>query len=213
MDIDQVYNATITTDKKENSNTSSDNKSEFNIPKGVKISDDVKKFLSPEDPKKPPRSEQQQVVYSPDVVPQQQEEQEEKNSVENKNVVIKEHPVIEETKEDDKMPLPQHHKPIQTSQYQMDEHIKPTYVPKEPRILQPPKIVKDKTEEFYETIQLPLFAGVLFFIFQLPWLNTILFKYMPSLFIEKSSAPSLVCYVLKSILFSLFIYFINNIKI
>lgn len=63
----------------------------------------------------------------------------------------------------------------------------------------------NKTEEFYETIQMPLLVGLLFFIFQLPFVRKNLFIYLPSLF-NKDGNPNLSGYLFNSVIFAL-LYF------
>ena len=67
------------------------------------------------------------------------------------------------------------------------------------------KLTNDKTEEFYETIQMPLLVGLLFFIFQLPFIRKNLFIYLPSLF-NKDGNPNLSGYLFNSAIFAL-LYF------
>ena len=66
-------------------------------------------------------------------------------------------------------------------------------------------MINDKTEEFYETIQMPLLVGLLFFIFQLPFIRKNLFIYLPSLF-NKDGNPNLSGYLFNSAIFAL-LYF------
>jgi hypothetical protein len=68
------------------------------------------------------------------------------------------------------------------------------------------KLTNDKTEEFYETIQMPLLVGLLFFIFQLPFIRKNLFIYLPSLF-NKDGNPNLSGYLFNSAIFAL-LYFL-----
>ena len=67
------------------------------------------------------------------------------------------------------------------------------------------EMINDKTEEFYETIQMPLLVGLLFFIFQLPFIRKNLFIYLPSLF-NKDGNPNLSGYLFNSAIFAL-LYF------
>lgn len=67
------------------------------------------------------------------------------------------------------------------------------------------EMINDKTEEFYETIQMPLLVGLLFFIFQLPFIRKNLFIYLPSLF-NKDGNPNLYGYLFNSAIFAL-LYF------
>jgi hypothetical protein len=63
----------------------------------------------------------------------------------------------------------------------------------------------NKTDEFYEIIQMPLLVGMLFFIFQLPVIRKNLFIYLPTLF-NNDGNPNLFGYIFNSVIFSL-LYF------
>ena len=63
----------------------------------------------------------------------------------------------------------------------------------------------NKTDEFYEIIQMPLLVGMLFFIFQLPVIRKNLFIYLPTLF-NNDGNPNLSGYIFNSVIFSL-LYF------
>jgi membrane protein insertase Oxa1/YidC/SpoIIIJ len=65
--------------------------------------------------------------------------------------------------------------------------------------------INDKTEEFYEIIQMPVLVGLLFFIFQLPFIRKNLFIHLPSLF-NKDGNPNLSGYLFNSVIFAL-LYF------
>jgi len=187
-------------------NTNNEKNNTLSVPDGVKVSDDVKKFLTSQDPKKPPRSEniKQKPIYNPKVEMKEQPPVQEPMP-----------PPIQSTQErnikemDDKTPLPQQHVPVQTIQHQMDEQIQPTYIPQQPQFIPqpiPPQVHhKDATEELYESLQVPLIVGVLFFILQLPWVNSFLYQSFPSLFTQQNK-PTLLCLTLKSIIFSVIFY-------
>jgi hypothetical protein len=63
----------------------------------------------------------------------------------------------------------------------------------------------DSLDDLYTDIQLPLLAAVIFFIFQLPFFQSNLYKYFPSIFL-KDGNPSISVYVLKTTIFSISIY-------
>lgn len=68
----------------------------------------------------------------------------------------------------------------------------------------------DKTDEFYEKIQMPLIVGLLYFIFQLPVVRKNLFIYLPSLF-NKDGNPNLSGYLFNSIVFAILYFSFTNI--
>lgn len=78
------------------------------------------------------------------------------------------------------------------------------------------KIQSDKTDEFYEKIQMPLIVSLLYFIFQLPVVRKNLFIYLPSLF-NKDGNPNLSGYIFNSVVFGIlyfsFTHILNYISI
>ena len=64
-------------------------------------------------------------------------------------------------------------------------------------------------ESVYEDIQMPVFVGILYFVFQLPLMKKYLYYFFPNLFSGEGQF-NLGGYVFTSILFSLF-YYITNI--
>jgi hypothetical protein len=115
--------------------------------------------------------------------------------------------------------LPSRDIPLNTSTINNDVNIQPNYIPPNnndyiANHVTPNEIVQqnrekefinDKTEEFYERIQMPLLVGLLFFIFQLPFVRKNLFIYLPSLF-NKDGNPNLSGYLFNSVIFAL-LYF------
>ena len=57
-----------------------------------------------------------------------------------------------------------------------------------------------RMNDVYDDLQEPILICVLFFIFQLPFINKTIFRYIPSLFLKERS-PSLGGFLLKTILF------------
>tara|TARA_Y100000389_G_scaffold89980_1_gene86513 strand:+ start:18581 stop:19201 length:621 start_codon:yes stop_codon:yes gene_type:complete len=115
--------------------------------------------------------------------------------------------------------LPSRDIPQNTASINNDVNVQPNYIPPNnndyiANYVTPNEIIEqnrekehnnDKTEEFYETIQMPLLVGLLFFIFQLPFIRKNLFIYLPSLF-NKDGNPNLSGYVFNSAIFAL-LYF------
>jgi len=115
--------------------------------------------------------------------------------------------------------LPSRDIPQNTASINNDVNIQPNYIPPNnndyiANHITPNEIIQqnrekemnnDKTEEFYETIQMPLLVGLLFFIFQLPFIRKKLFIYLPSLF-NKDGNPNLSGYLFNSAIFAL-LYF------
>lgn len=115
--------------------------------------------------------------------------------------------------------LPSRDIPQNTTSINNDVNVQPNYIPPNNNdyianhitpneIIQhnrEKEVINDKTDEFYETIQMPLLVGLLFFIFQLPFIRKNLFIYLPSLF-NKDGNPNLSGYLFNSAIFSL-LYF------
>lgn len=115
--------------------------------------------------------------------------------------------------------LPSRDIPQNTASINNDVNVQPNYIPPNnndyiSNHVTPNEIIQqnrekeainDKTEEFYETIQMPLLVGLLFFIFQLPFIRKNLFIYLPSLF-NKDGNPNLSGYLFNSAIFAL-LYF------
>jgi len=115
--------------------------------------------------------------------------------------------------------LPSRDIPQNTASINNDVNVQPNYIPPNNNdyianhvtpneIIQQNRekeMINDKTEEFYETIQMPLLVGLLFFIFQLPFIRKNLFIYLPSLF-NKDGNPNLSGYLFNSAIFAL-LYF------
>ena len=115
--------------------------------------------------------------------------------------------------------LPSRDIPQNTASINNDVNVQPNYIPPNnndyiANHVTPNEIIQqnrekeainDKTEEFYETIQMPLLVGLLFFIFQLPFIRKNLFIYLPSLF-NKDGNPNLSGYLFNSAIFAL-LYF------
>ena len=95
--------------------------------------------------------------------------------------------------------LPSRDIPMDTTQLTNDQHMQPSYLPDEhgsdyikqyddfTTLAQQQKDIVDKDsqmESLYQSLQLPLLVGVLFFLFQLPFMRKQLFVRVPSLFLR-----------------------------
>jgi len=65
-------------------------------------------------------------------------------------------------------------------------------------------------ESFYDDLQMPIFIGILFFVFQLPLVKKYLFYFFPYLF-GGDGVYNLGGYIFTSVLFSLVYYILNKI--
>lgn len=69
--------------------------------------------------------------------------------------------------------------------------------------------VEADNNNIYDELQLPVFAGILFFLFQLPFVRKSLFNYLPMLFINENQ-PKLTGFMVTSVLFASIIYGLNK---
>ena len=115
--------------------------------------------------------------------------------------------------------------PMNTNQISQDEQVKPDYLPNKDvkdyidekdtydsmiEHNNRKKQNKDRLDMIYEEIQMPLLLSVLYFLFQLPFVQTKFSSYFPSL-IKRDGALTLGGYLMKSVLFGSFIYLILKI--
>lgn len=93
---------------------------------------------------------------------------------------------------------------------QNEDYIKNSITPEQVYMKQIEKR-KDKKlqEDIYEQLQMPVLSCILFFIFQLPFLNKFLYRNF-SIFFIKDGSLALSGYIFKSILFSSGIYFLQR---
>lgn len=113
--------------------------------------------------------------------------------------------------------LPSRDIPQQTIQMQQDFQTKADYVPdnktndyigdildKEQILLQQ-KQKQNQSDNFdyiYQTIQFPLLVGIMYFLFQLPFMRKNLLTFLPNLF-NKDGIPKLSGYIFNSVMFAL----------
>ena len=111
--------------------------------------------------------------------------------------------------------LPNRDIPMDTTRLTNDQSMQPSYVPQEDNndyikqyddfatLAQQQQDIIDKdarVESLYEIIQLPLLVGVLFFLFQLPFVRKQLFLRVPSLFL-KDGQPKISGFLAMTLLF------------
>ena len=110
--------------------------------------------------------------------------------------------------------LPSRHIPMETNHVTQDEQVKPNYIPpaeNENYIEEEENIeasiaenqsnqrATDRLDQLYEEIQLPILIMLLFFIFQLPFVQMKLKSILPSLFMNDGN-PTLSGYAFKNII-------------
>ena len=112
----------------------------------------------------------------------------------------------------------------QQQQHVQDEQIKPNFVPQGnndyistehnyDQINQVSKQRENKNnslDTIYDEIQTPILIMALFFLFQLPFFNKAILKYMPFLY-SIDGNPNVGCYITKSLIFALLYYLLFKI--
>ena len=110
--------------------------------------------------------------------------------------------------------LPSRDIPMNTLNQVADNQIQPNYIPENntdyiknednAQTIYEKHLAKEKNkikqDEIYDQLQTPLMISILFLIFQLPVMNKVLFKYIPSLFL-KDGTSSFNGHLFKSFLF------------
>lgn len=124
--------------------------------------------------------------------------------------------------------LPQRDIPMNIADHTQDEQIQPNYIPR-PKITsdyiqeyqettdkqikqhEKQKLYEKKTETWLDEMQIPIMIALLYFIFQLPIINTIIFKRFSFLAIYREDGNfNMFGLFLKSILFSSVFFSINK---
>ena len=126
-------------------------------------------------------------------------------------------------------PLPSRDIPMHTEQYNIDENVQPNHIPKYPkkvdfvrehhdmteqnlREYEQKKYRENKLDAILDDLQMPVFVALLFFLFQLPMVNTMIFKRFSFLSIYNDDGNfNFYGLVLKSLLFGNFFLFSNKI--
>ena len=124
--------------------------------------------------------------------------------------------------------LPSKHIPNQNSQVSFDPNVKVNYIPKtdEERsnyiddddtfedMIQKSKQKENNTarlEEIYDEFQTPILGMVLYFLMQLPYIQKLFIKNLPSLF-NKDGFHTLSGYLVQSALFGIAFYSLNSLS-
>lgn len=125
--------------------------------------------------------------------------------------------------------LPSRDIPMQTDTYNIDENVQPNYIPKpkkrvdfvekhhdmtEQNLLEyeQKKYRENKLDAILDDLQMPIFVALLFFLFQLPMINTLIFKRFSFLSIYNDDGNfNFYGLLLKSLLFGNFFLFSNKI--
>lgn len=113
--------------------------------------------------------------------------------------------------------LPSRDIPQQTIGIQNDYQTKPDYIPETKNedyigdILDKEKIIlenkkrenqNDNLDYIYQSIQLPLLVGILYFLFQLPFIRKNILTFLPNLF-KNDGNPKLSGYIFNSVMFAI----------
>tara|TARA_X000000950_G_C13921406_1_gene663634 strand:+ start:3347 stop:3925 length:579 start_codon:yes stop_codon:yes gene_type:complete len=122
--------------------------------------------------------------------------------------------------------LPSRDIPMDTQQITQDEQVKPNYIPppKNEKYIENDmdfqsliqqasenKKEKDSMENVYDEIQTPLFIMVLFFMFNMPFMQKQLLHLMPSFF-RNDGHPKLSGYIIKTLMFGCTYYGLSKIS-
>ena len=101
---------------------------------------------------------------------------------------------------------------------QQDVQTKPDFVPETKtndyigNLLDKEKIIQeqkkrqnqsDNLEYIYQSLQLPVLVGIMYFLFQLPFIRKNLLTFLPNLF-NKDGSPKLSGYIFNSVMFASF---------
>jgi len=126
--------------------------------------------------------------------------------------------------------LPQRDIPMNISQHTQDEQIQPSYIPPPPKITpdyikeyqasadrqireyEEKKMREKKRDHWLEELQIPILIGLLYFVFQLPIINTIIFKRFAFLSIYREDGNfNLLGLTMKSLIFAGIYYGIHKV--
>ena len=69
---------------------------------------------------------------------------------------------------------------------------------------------EQQIETLYDRLQIPIMIGIMYFIFQLPFVNKTLFQYIPSLFLKERHL-SIGGYLFKTALFAGTFLFVQHV--
>ena len=173
-------------------------------------------------PQMPPQQNQvqQQMPYQTGYNPSQQQQQQQapQMPVELSNSAV--NTVVTGLSNTNNTNIPSRDIPQNQQDFTHDQQIQPNYIPdEEPRnyieeevnmedmILQNKKREEEQSniDRIYDEFQYPILAMIIYFSLQLPYLNKVLLKYLPSLF-TKDHELKFTGYLLKTITFGLVFY-------
>ena len=115
--------------------------------------------------------------------------------------------------------LPSRDIPMQQSNISADPEIIPEFIPQSNNLVENDHEIYDELirrkkqklqqndtlDTLYNDLELPILCAIIFFLFQLPIINSLLYKYFPNLFLNDGN-PGLWIFILKTSLFSFFVY-------
>lgn len=141
------------------------------------------------------------------------------------------HSVLKDAEASGATILPSRDIPQNTLPIQQDYQTKADFVPDiksndyignildKEQIIMNQNLSKNQSDNFdylFQQIQLPLLVGLIYFLFQLPFIRKNLFTFLPNLF-NKDGSPKLSGYIFNSIMFALFystvVYSLNYLKL
>ena len=121
--------------------------------------------------------------------------------------------------------LPSRDIPNNTDNIVIDNQANPNYIPEQQAMEDyiqnyetPENIInqqeqdsinRDRIEQLYSNIQMPLLVSLLYFLFNLPVIRKYMNKYIPSLF-NNDGNPNMGGYLVNSIIFGVLFYILNN---
>jgi hypothetical protein len=154
--------------------------------------------------------------YDPNINPQQQINNPQPLS---QNEVQEMMSVVNKAAEQNITDLPSRDIPMQQSNISSDPQITPEFIPQSNNIVENDHEIYDELirrkkqklqqndtlDTLYSDLELPILCAIIFFIFQLPSVHALLYKYFPNLFLPDGN-PGLWIFVLKTSLFSFFVY-------
>ena len=167
----------------------------------------------------PPQNQiQQQMPYQTGYNPQQQQQQAPQMPVELSNSAVS--TVVTGLSNTNNTNIPSRDIPQNQQDFTHDQQIQPNYIPdEEPRnyieeevnmedmILQNKKKEEEQSnvDRIYDEFQYPILAMIIYFSLQLPYLNKVLLKYLPSIF-TKDHELKFTGYLFKTLTFGILFY-------
>jgi hypothetical protein len=154
--------------------------------------------------------------YNPSINPQQQSNAPQPLS---QNEVQEMLSVVNKAAEQNITDLPSRDIPMQQSNISTDPQITPEFIPQSNNVVENDHEIYDELirrkkqklqqndtlDTLYSDLELPILCAIIFFIFQLPSVHSLLYKYFPNLFLADGN-PGLWIFILKTSLFSFGVY-------